>query len=502
MQATLSALAGLGFFLSGLHMLAQAIQMSTGRRLRLWVARLTRGPMSQAFTGMVLGTVTQSTSASTFICMGLMHAGALGLGGALVVTAWAPVGTALLVFLASVNLLTAGLVAVGLVGLSQMLKLNRLGGASQCLALCFSAGIMLTGLGLLKEGGQPLQASPWVAEFFLFAADAPVMVLLAGLVLSLLAQSAATVSVLGVALYQAGGLPGPDALWLMVGASLGSGLSVSVTASHLNGWPRWLALWQTGVRLMGAVVMLVLMVLWPASLAWVVAGAHNDGTGLTPGLRMALFYAVLQGLGAVLATGMQPLVAPAIERRLAMEQGAAVLGVRYLYPEATRDPPSALVLAWREQMAWAAELVRILAGPCQEDNRPGALPEAQRHAAMRQWHGQIEDFLQDCLATSAPPEVITQALHLQAGLDTLWALHEALSGVLQGLPEPPTAQALALCRTVQARLRAGLGAQTAVPAQGLGPQPVHLARALRSAERALWLLEAWQGHRLSQPLTP
>jgi phosphate:Na+ symporter len=66
LEGTIAALAGLGFFLAGLHMLSEAVRSLAARRLRITLARFSRLPPANALAGSLLGALTQSTSASAF----------------------------------------------------------------------------------------------------------------------------------------------------------------------------------------------------------------------------------------------------------------------------------------------------------------------------------------------------------------------------------------------------------------------------------------------------
>ena len=117
LEGTLAAFAGLGFFLAGLHMLSEAVRALAARKLRLVLARVSRLPFGNALAGSMLGSVTQSTSASAFICIGLLNARAVSFTAALSISAWASVGTSILVFLASVDLRSLALLALSVVGM-------------------------------------------------------------------------------------------------------------------------------------------------------------------------------------------------------------------------------------------------------------------------------------------------------------------------------------------------------------------------------------------------
>ena len=87
-DGALATLAGLGFFLAGLHMLSDAVRMLAARRVRTVLAKLGKLRFASPLMGILLGAVTQSTSAATYVCIGLLNAKAISFPAALAITSW------------------------------------------------------------------------------------------------------------------------------------------------------------------------------------------------------------------------------------------------------------------------------------------------------------------------------------------------------------------------------------------------------------------------------
>jgi phosphate:Na+ symporter len=226
LEGTLAAFAGLGFFLAGLHMLSEAVRALAVRRLRLALARVSKLPFGNALAGSLLGALTQSTSASAFICIGLLNARAVSFNAALSISAWASVGTSVLVFLASVDLRLLALLAVGLVGALYLASLHRGEAGRRTTDLLLAIGVTLFGLTMLKATGHALAESPWVMEFFTFASEAWIYSFIIAFIVTLLMQSSSTVSALAVMLSATGLVPLEAAMVMVCGANAGSGMSV------------------------------------------------------------------------------------------------------------------------------------------------------------------------------------------------------------------------------------------------------------------------------------
>src|SRR5580658_5072123 len=97
-------LAGLSFFFSGMAGISENLRQMSGQRFRVLLAHATNRPLRAGLLGAIAGAVTQSTSVVAFILSGMISTGLLALDRALIVVACANIGTALLVFIAAVDL--------------------------------------------------------------------------------------------------------------------------------------------------------------------------------------------------------------------------------------------------------------------------------------------------------------------------------------------------------------------------------------------------------------
>ncbi|MEN9726300.1 MAG: hypothetical protein RL434_666 [Pseudomonadota bacterium] len=454
MSQTAASLAGLGLFLSGLHLLSQGMQAVAGRRARALLGRVTGGASSAALTGVVLGSLTQSTSAAAFICIGLLDAGALTLAGAMTLSAWASVGTSLLVFLAAVDVRLIGLYAVACVALAYLFNLNRHPTARHLVTLAFALGILMLGLGLIKDGAAVLRASPWVIEFFEFSAESPAVAVLIGLIVTLIAQSSATVSVLAVTLNLSGVLPIREALLLVCGASLGSGLSVALVTSHLVGVPRQLALWQCVVKVLGVMVVLPWLLVFPDPAA-ALAGV-TDLTVPVPTL-VACLYLLLQLTGALTGGLLQSKALVLVEHLAGSHAAGSRFTPRHLYADAARYPETALTLADREQRELIRELPRAL-DPLRLEVDPEAevLSGEAWHQGASALSTRIAEFIAETTAQGGADEWVARIFALQGRNETLRSLLDALHGYVETLGREEGYEGLASSMTESLHLILGL----------------------------------------------
>ena len=166
-------LAGLSFFFTGVAGISENLRQMSGQRFRLLLARATNHPVRAGLLGVALGVMTQSTSVVAFILSGMIATGLLPLGRALIVLAASNLGTALLVFIAAMDLHLPILFLIGVSGLLIAFKL--LLKWKPGMAVVLSVGLVFFGLDMMKQAFKPFSSSPGmtdVGKFFDYWPDA------------------------------------------------------------------------------------------------------------------------------------------------------------------------------------------------------------------------------------------------------------------------------------------------------------------------------------------
>jgi phosphate:Na+ symporter len=474
LETLASLLGGLGLFLVGIKAIGVNLQLLAGPRLRQVLAAATRGPAATAAAGLALGGLTQSSNAATTIATSLAAAGLLPMRAAMPLLAFANVGTAGLVLLATVDLRLAVLWLVGLVGFLGAFGMDRAGRLKPALAALLGLGLLFLGLDLLKTGAGPLAADSGVQAALVGAAGSLPAAFLAAALLAVAVHSASTVTILALALHQAGLFGFEQAVLAVYGALLGSGLAVLLPGLATPGAARRLPVFQAGTRAAAVAILLLLFVAERSTglpLVLAALGAAGDAAH-----RIGLLFLAAQLLAALL-----PLpVLPAIERllaRLCPDSAADTLArPRYLYDGALEDPASALELVAREQRRLLARLPALL-DPLREDGA-GAAPRAALLDAAAALERAVRLFLAELRGRAAAPAVLEGAVALESRAGLIGALRETIGefGDSVAAARPEMAAAPLLARLVESLHL--LLTQLAEVAEGGGAEDAAMLRAL------------------------
>jgi len=349
MTEFVSALAGLGLFLTGLHFLSASMKPLAGKQMRLMLGKMTGGYTSAAVAGTALGALTQSTSGSTFVCMGLVNSGALKFKNALNIIAWSSVGGSLLVFLVSIDIRFAGLVLIAIVGLSNLFNFSRIEKVKYLVAILLALGILLLGLGMIKDGGHLLRESQWIRDFIQFASETTAICFIIGLFFSVITQSGSTVTIIGITLVLSNIIPFEAAVILVFGANLGSGLSLLFITSHLTGIQKQISFYQFLTKLSGVLLLMPIFIFIPSLFDIFGHDPSQLNKQANIALQISIIYLLLQITGALVVSLFQEKITVLLSKLFPEKEEDSLAKPKYIYPEAIDDPDIAISLIKKEQ---------------------------------------------------------------------------------------------------------------------------------------------------------
>jgi phosphate:Na+ symporter len=424
MEPIASLLGGLGLFLVGIKGLGGNLQALAGPQLREVIGWATRGRVPTAITGLLLGLLTQSSQAATIIVAALANARLIGLPAGIGLLAWANPGTAGLVLLATVDLRLAVLWLVGLVGLLSAFGIDRGGRLKPALGALFGLGLMFLGLDLLKAGAAPLQDSALLQAVLGSAGSAWALPALLGLGAGLMIQSSSTIVILALTLFGTGLLEEPQAVALVLGASLGSGAAVLWSLPGLAGAGRRLVLFQAWLRVTASAGFAALVAV-EALAGTPLLLAAIDATGWPAGFRIGALFVVLQLVPAMVAACFAQRLSGWLVTRFPESATEALSRPHFLFHRALADAPTALALLAQEQRLLLARLPALLDAP-RGEVPAGQPPRQVLVAASAAVEDAARQFTAELLARGPRRDAVTEAVQRQNELALLSALRETL----------------------------------------------------------------------------
>lgn len=422
----LQAIAGLGFFLSGLSILSDASREQASKKLISSIDFISKNYYGQALFGMIIGSITQSTSASTFICMGLVNAGVLRFERALTMVAWASVGGSVLVFLTAVDVGLLGLYLLATFAIARLLSLQDSDKIKGFLTIFFALGLVFVGLGMVKHSAHVLEESYWVKEFVEFAAEISPISFILGLFFTIIVQSASIITVVAITFVFVGVIPYDAAMLIMFGANVGSGVSLLLLTANLEGVQKQIVLYQLFARLCGVLIVM------PCFFIYQVYAPIYPDISSNPemiALSISLMYLILQIVGAASVSIWQPRVIQCLEKLSPKSEEATLSQPQFIYSESLSDPYIAMQLIRREQDRVIFALTLYLS-PFRK-MKEMAIPISALHTANNKLLESIEEFI-EMVTYCKLGEGIAQLIDTQSRQEAITSITKSLYAFSNG----------------------------------------------------------------------
>lgn len=410
-------LAGLSFFFTGVAGISDNLRQMSGQRFRRLMTRFTQRPVVAGLAGAVLGSVTQSASVVAFVLSGMVTSGLLPLRRALVVLACSNIGTAVLVFIAALDLHLPILYLIGICGLILAFKL--VSRWRPAVAGLLSVGLVFFGLEMMKQAFRPLASSPWFAQIGHFFAHWPYTAFFLGTLLRTFIHSSSAVAAIAITINKGGELGEFPAMMVIAGLGLGTALATFALSSNLRGVPRQIATYQALTNMMAGFVLTGLLALERLTGAPLLITALHRLSPSISGRMAGMYLAYNITIAAVSFAGLR--WAPEWLARICPPTPEQDLSrPMYLEDEALNSPETALDLVGLEQMRVMRVLERYL-----EAVRVGSRERLKPlHAAAVELGREIAQFLEALVRLPIATDLAAQVISFQRKEETLRALEE------------------------------------------------------------------------------
>ncbi|XGV97719.1 MAG: Na/Pi cotransporter family protein [Leptolyngbya sp. BL-A-14] len=329
--------------LYGVKLLTEAMERACGTRLRLVLMTLRNRPFAAFGAGIVVTLLTQSSTATASVMIGLVNTQLIPLTAAIVMLLGAAVGSTLVVQLLAFHFTDYALEFLGLAAtfavLSRRTKLQTVGRG------LFSFGLVLVGLAMIDASSTPIADSAITNAIMQTLAQSPLILLLLGVLLAAVFVSSIAAIGIVIVLTAGGALPLTAALAVTLGANLGTTLTPLLTAlnqGNLAG--RRLGLIYTGTRLLGVAVAMSMLNPLAALLTRLLP--H-------PATQVAIAHLGFNLLLAMLFVPFADRLTDLATRFLPEPERSKKKALPYLDPEALTLPAVALGQAMREVLRMA-----------------------------------------------------------------------------------------------------------------------------------------------------
>ncbi len=279
-EIILGLFGGLGLFLLGLQLLADGLQKAAGERMRRILELFTSNPITAVLTGAGVTALLQSSSTTTVMIVGFVNSGLMNLTQAAGTIMGSNIGTTITAQVVSFNIyaLSYPLIAIGaLLHYFSKKRMRRYGGMG-----ILGFGLLLLGLSTMSTSVSPVREYEPFLQILIMLGNRPLLGVLAGALFTAVVQSSSATTGLVIAFSWQGVLNLPAGLALIVGANLGTCITVILGSLNASITAKRTAMSHVLFNLVGVVLFIIfrgpftsLVVMTSETVARQIANAHT-----------------------------------------------------------------------------------------------------------------------------------------------------------------------------------------------------------------------------------
>ena len=230
-------------------------------------------------------------------------------------------------------------------------------------------------------------------------------------------------SIIGITLVISGIIPFQAAVILVFGSNVGSGVSLLLITSHLNGVQKQISTYQFLTKLLGVLLLMPIFLALPGLFEPHLQNAVSIATKGEIAFQISIIYLLLQIAGAIIVSIFQLKITSLLDKFFPESEIDGLSKPKFIYPEAIEDPDIAITLIKKEQDRLITTLSYYL-DPIRE-NEGDAMPVNDRNTANLQLANEIKQFI-DELSHHELGQEMSSILELQGRNESIISLLNSL----------------------------------------------------------------------------
>lgn len=268
-----SLFGGIGLFLYGMTIMSTGLKNACGDDLQVILERATKNKITAILIGLAVTMMIQSSSATDVMVIGFVNAGMMNLGQAIGVIMGANIGTTVTAQITAFDLSVAAplLLFIGAV----MFLFMKQSLVKYVGEVIMGFGMLFLGISIMKEAILPLADSEGFRNL-LTGLDNPAVAVLFGIAFTALLQSSSSSTVIFQTFAVQGLLAYGTAVYLVIGAAIGSVTPNILASLTTNRNGKRTAVLNLLFNVFRAVILIVLINVFPVILKWICALSPDD----------------------------------------------------------------------------------------------------------------------------------------------------------------------------------------------------------------------------------
>ena len=293
LQSLIWLLAGVGVFIVGMNFMSEALEKSAGEGMKRLLGRISNNRFSGVGIGAAVTAIIQSSSATSVMVIGLVNAGVMTLMQATPIIMGANIGTTITGVLVALkndyfNMLMYLFAFAGvMMGFFKQERVKIAG------LLCSGLGLIFVGLNVMSSEqafGNPLVESLFQGIFSVI--DFPLLLILVGVIFTALIQSSSAATGVVITMVGTGVLPLELALFIVLGANIGTCVTAMLASAGANANAKRVALIHFTFNVIGTVIFTAIVWIFKEPMLRLLTGLFPGDDTMSLQMRVSVFHVI------------------------------------------------------------------------------------------------------------------------------------------------------------------------------------------------------------------
>ena len=343
-------LSGVGVFIVGMNFMSDALEKSAGNGMKRLLERISNNRFSGVGIGAGVTAIIQSSSATSVMVIGLVNAGVMTLMQATPIIMGANIGTTITGVLVALkndyfDMLMYLLAFAGvMMGFFKNEKIRLAG------LLCSGLGLIFVGLNIMSS--EQAFGNPLVENLFtdIFAKiDFPLLLILIGVIFTALIQSSSAATGVVITMVGTGVLPLDLALFIILGANIGTCVTALLASMGANANSKRVALIHFTFNTIGTVLFAAIIWLFKEPVVEFLVSLFPADDPMSLQMRVSVFHVVFNvTTTCLLLPFVKQLVNYSCKVIKDKKETEESLSLRYVDDRLLTTPPVALMQVKKE----------------------------------------------------------------------------------------------------------------------------------------------------------
>ena len=292
-QSLIWLLAGVGVFIVGMNFMSEALEKSAGEGMKKLLGRISNNRFSGVGIGAGVTAIIQSSSATSVMVIGLVNAGVMTLMQATPIIMGANIGTTITGVLVALkndyfNMLMYLFAFAGvMMGFFKQEKIKIAG------LLCSGLGLIFVGLNVMSSEqafGNPLVENMFQGIFSVI--DFPLLLILVGVIFTALIQSSSAATGVVITMVGTGVLPLDLALFIVLGANIGTCVTALLASVGANANARRVALIHFTFNVIGTAFFTAIVWIFKEPMVNLLVSMFPGSDAMSLQMRVSVFHVI------------------------------------------------------------------------------------------------------------------------------------------------------------------------------------------------------------------